>query len=63
MLGSQKNIENAIKISNILEDISEESKIMAIVYLSAFRDKEVLDNGKQLQGAKDCQKDKQLQEA
>ena len=36
MLGSKKDIEDAKKISSIFADISEESKMMAIVYLSAL---------------------------
>lgn len=51
MLGSQKDIEDARKISSIFADISEESKMMAIVYLSALRDKEIADRDKQLQEA------------
>lgn len=51
MLGSKKDIEDAKKISSIFADISEESKMMAIVYLSALRDKEIMDRDKQLQEA------------
>ncbi len=51
MLGSKKDIEDARKISSIFADISEESKMMAIVYLSALRDKEIADRDKQLQEA------------
>lgn len=41
-----KDIEDAKRLSMILSDISEESKTMAIVYLSALRDKEIADSGK-----------------
>lgn len=49
MLDSKKDIEDARKISSIFSDISEESKTMAIVYLSALRDKEIADSDRQLQ--------------
>lgn len=45
----EKNVEDAKKISAIFSDISDESKTMAIVYLSALRDKEIADSGRQLQ--------------
>ncbi|MDE5965864.1 MAG: hypothetical protein K2G89_03435 [Lachnospiraceae bacterium] len=48
---STKDIDDAKKISSIFADISEESKTMAIVYLSALRDKEIADKGRQLQEA------------
>lgn len=51
MLGINKDIEDAKKISDIFADISEESKTMAIVYLSALRDKEIADKSRQLQEA------------
>lgn len=51
MSGSKKDIEDAKKISSIFADISEESKTMAIVYMSALRDKEIADRSKQLQEA------------
>lgn len=50
-LTNQKNIEDAKKLSSLFADISEESKMMAIVYLSALRDKEIADRSKQLQEA------------
>lgn len=45
-LKNPKNIEDAGKILNIFSDISEESKTMVLVYLSALRDKEIADRGK-----------------
>lgn len=44
-----KDINDAEKISSLFAGISEESKTMVIVYLSALRDKEIADKGKQLQ--------------
>lgn len=41
-----KDIEDAKKISDIFANISEESKTMAIVYISALRDKEIADKDK-----------------
>lgn len=41
MLIPRENFEDAKRISDIFSEISEESKTMAIVYLSALRDKEV----------------------
>lgn len=35
--------EDAIKISNLFATLSEEGKTMALVYLSALRDKELAD--------------------
>lgn len=46
-----KDIEDGKKISMIFSNLSEENKIMAMVYLSALRDKEVADSVKQLQEA------------
>ena len=46
-----RDINDAKKISDLFEDISEESKIMVLVYLSALRDKEIAGKGKQLQEA------------
>ena len=46
-----KDINGAEKISSLFADISEESKMMVIVYLSALRDKEIADQGKQLKEA------------
>lgn len=51
MSGSTKDIEDAKKISGIFADISEESKMMALAYLSALRDKEIMDKGRQFQEA------------
>lgn len=41
-----KDIEDAKKLSSIFADISEESKMMVIVYLSALRDKEIAEMGR-----------------
>lgn len=41
-----KDIEDAIKIASIFLDLSEESKMMAIVYSSALRDKEIAEIGR-----------------
>lgn len=43
---SARDIEGAEKLSNLFADISEESKTMALVYLSALRDKEIADNAR-----------------
>lgn len=51
MAMDKKDIEDAKKISDIFSVISEESKVMAIVYLSALRDKEIVDGERQLQEA------------
>ena len=48
--------EEATKISDIFETMSEDSKLMSIIYISALRDKEIADSGKK-QGLQ------QLQEA
>ncbi|MCI9081455.1 MAG: hypothetical protein HFI70_03875 [Lachnospiraceae bacterium] len=44
-----KDIEDARKISNIFSEISEEGKMMAIVYPSAPLDREAADQNRQLQ--------------
>ena len=46
-----KDIEDGKKISMIFSTLSEENKTMAMVYMSALRDKEVADSTKQLQEA------------
>lgn len=51
MLVTKADYAEAERISDIFKEISEESKMMAIVYLSALRDKEVADRGKQLREA------------
>ena len=48
-MAKTKNLDDAKKISAIFKEISEESKMMALVYLSALRDKEMADSGRQLQ--------------
>lgn len=46
-----RDIEGAEKLSSLFSDISEESKTMVLVYLSALRDKEIADRSKRLQEA------------
>lgn len=48
---STRDIEGAEKLSSLFADISEESKTMVLVYLSALRDKEIADKSRQLQEA------------
>lgn len=48
---SARDIEGAEKLSSLFADISEESKTMVLVYLSALRDKEIADSGRELQEA------------
>lgn len=50
---TKKDREDGQKIVSIFADLSEDAKSMAIVYLSALRDKEIADSGKK----------KELQEA
>lgn len=38
---SDKDLEDGKKLKNIFENLSETGKIMATVYLSALRDKEM----------------------
>lgn len=47
-------IDEGKRIAALFSDLSEENKMMAIVYLSALRDKELADSGKkkELQEAK-----------
>lgn len=46
---TNKEIEDGKKISMIFSKLSEENKTMAMVYLSALRDKEIADGEKELQ--------------
>lgn len=39
-----RDIEDGKRISDIFSNLSEENKTMAIVYLSALRDKEIADS-------------------
>ena len=48
---TSKDIEDGKKISMIFSNLSEENKTIAMVYLSALRDKEVADSAKMLQEA------------
>lgn len=41
-----KDIEDGKRIADIFATLSEENKNMAIVYLSALRDKEISDSSK-----------------
>lgn len=43
---TNRDIEDGKKISELFATLSEENKTMAIVYLSALRDKEIADSGK-----------------
>lgn len=43
---TKKDYEDGKKISALFSTLSEENKTMAIVYLSALRDKEIADSGK-----------------
>lgn len=43
---TNKEIDDGKKISALFSTLSEENKTMAIVYLSALRDKEIADSGK-----------------
>ncbi len=45
---TEKDIQDGHKISEIFSTLSEENKNMAIVYLSALRDKEIADSGKKI---------------
>lgn len=43
---TNKDIEDGRRISLIFSELSEENKTMAMVYLSALRDKDIADNAK-----------------
>lgn len=43
---TSKDIDEGKRISALFSTLSEESKTMAVVYLSALRDKEIADSGK-----------------
>lgn len=43
---TSKDISDGKRISTLFSTLSEENKTMAIVYLSALRDKEIADSGK-----------------
>lgn len=47
---TENDIRDGRKISEIFSSLSEENKNMAIVYLSALRDKEIADSDKKLCG-------------
>lgn len=47
---TQKDIEDGKKISAIFRNLSEDTKTMALVYLSALRDKELADSTKEESG-------------
>ena len=42
----RNDVEDGKRIADIFATLSEENKNMAIVYLSAFRDKEIADSSK-----------------
>lgn len=44
---THQDIEDGRRISVIFSNLSEENKTMAIVYLSALRDKEIADGSKE----------------
>lgn len=44
----EKEIQDGRRISEIFSQLSEENKNMAIVYLSALRDKEIADSSKKI---------------
>lgn len=46
---TERDIKDGKDIAALFENISEESKIMIIGYLSALKDKEIADSGKKLQ--------------
>lgn len=46
---NKRDLVDAEKLHSLFLGISEESKTMVLVYLSALRDKEIADMGKQLQ--------------
>ncbi len=43
---TRREIDEGKRISELFATLSEETKTMAIVYLSALRDKEIADGGK-----------------
>lgn len=43
---TNREIDEGKRISALFSTLSEENKTMAIVYLSALRDKEIADSGK-----------------
>lgn len=45
---TSKDIEEGKRISKLFSTLSEENKIMAIVYLSALRDKEIADSTRKI---------------
>jgi len=45
---TEKDIKDGKRISEIFAVLSEENKNMAIVYLSALRDKEIADSAKEM---------------
>lgn len=47
---TEKDIKDGKRISEIFAVLSEENKNMAIVYLSALRDKEIADSTKAIMG-------------
>ena len=48
---NEKDISDATKISLLFSTLSEEDKTMAMVYMSALRDKEIAEDSRELQEA------------
>lgn len=48
---THKDIEDGRKISIVFSSLSDENKAMAMVYLSALRDKEIADRDKEKEKA------------
>lgn len=46
---TSNDIDDGKKISILFSNLSEENKTMAMVYLSALRDKEIADSARELQ--------------
>lgn len=51
---TDRDIDEGKKISALFATLSEENKTMAVVYLSALRDKEIADGGKKMEGEVGC---------
>ena len=45
-ISANRNIEDGKKISILFSKLSEENKTMALVYLSALRDKEIAESAR-----------------
>lgn len=49
---TNKEIDEGKKFATLFSSLSEENKMMAIVYISALRDKEIADSGKNEAGVR-----------